>query len=307
MKKNILQILVLLLILTLSKGGVYADTIDFQIFPAILEIESKPGERIEHQILLRGTGGEQYTLKVYGLNILDEYGRFASSMDEEIALDWISFLPNEFSFELATEKRVKIVIDIPEDVSLGDYYLTVALEKTSEEEGTAAVSGALEIPLLISVMDGALPQMQAKVKEFNGNHFNMFNPIKFKLEIENTGFRKIKSFGKVEIKDLITQKEYVRELVPQNILSQSSRVIMDEYGFYTGDNLISWESKSLFGIYSARADIYDMYFEDVNAQVLTSSEPFYFVYINIYLLGALILLCLIFVIFLLKRKPKALT
>ncbi len=307
MKKYILQILILILILTLSKEGIYANTIDFQIFPAILEIESKPGERIEHQIVLRGTGGQPYTLKVYGLNILDEYGRFASSMDDEIALDWISFEPNEFSFELDTEKKVKIVVDIPEDVSLGDYYLTVALEKASEEQRGAAVSGAIEIPLLISVMDGALPQMQAQVKEFSGNRFNMFNPIKFKLEIENTGFRKIKSFGKVEIKNIITQKEYFRELVPQNILAQSSRVIMDEYGFYTGDSLISWESKSIFGVYKAQVDIYDMYFEDVNAQVLTSSNPFYFVYINIYLLGTLILICLIFIIFLLRKKPKSLT
>ena len=300
--KYIFRVLLLLTIFSLSSSSLFAKSMDFQIFPAILEVESKPGESIEHQIILKGSSGEPYTLNVYGLNILDKYGRFASSMDEQLALDWISFEPKEFTFDLTLEKRVKIKINIPKEASLGDYYLTIALERVDSELGSSSLAGALEVPLLITVEDGTYPIMEARVKEFNTSFFNMFSPIKFKLEIENSGFRKIKSFGKVEIVNLLSKKKYTRELIPQNILSKSSRMVLDEYGFYTGNGLISWEPESLLGIYSAQAYIYDIYFEDPKANVLVKSDPIYFVYINRYLLITLIFILFFTLIFLSKRR-----
>jgi hypothetical protein len=312
MKKVLLKIIVGFVILLSVVKYSYAQSLEFEIFPAILEVESAPGERIEHQIVLRGSGGENYVLNSYALNVLNNQGQFSSSFDEEVALDWVSFNPKDMTFMGTQERRVNLTIDIPEDASLGDYYLTIALEK---EQGMGQpvnidgmVRGALEIPLLISVTDEGLPQLEARIKEFRGRVIKFQNPLTFNLEVENIGLRKIKSFGKLEIVNLISKTKHTKEFVPQNILSKSSRLVLDEYGFFNGKEHITWQSPTVFGVYSARASIYDRYFVDTDAQLLVSSPEIYFVYINIYLLVT-ILVMLVILVYIITRKirNKALT
>jgi hypothetical protein len=312
MKKLFLAIIVVFILFVHFQDFLYAQTLEFQIYPAILEVESNPGERIEHQIVLRGSGGENYTLNAYALNILNNYGQFSSSFDDEISLNWISFYPKDFNFVGTQERKVNLVIDIPEDVSLGDYYLTVALEKEQKNiQATnldSMVRGSLEIPLLISVVDEGLPQLEAEVKRFKGPVIKFQNPVVFNLEIENVGLRKIKSFGKLEITNLISNTTYIKEFVPQNILSKSSRVVLDEYGFFNGKDHITWQSPNLFGIYSAKAEVYDIYFVDESAELLVSTPDIYFVYINIYLfILVLSVLSVLIYFFVKKRRKKSLT
>jgi len=315
MKNITIKIIIGFVILLTFGGYSYAQSLEFEIFPAILEIESSPGERIEHQIVLRGSGGENYVLNSYALNILNNQGQFSSSFDEEIALDWISFNPKDITFVGTQERKAHLTIDIPEDASLGDYYLTIALEKEQGKDQPvnidSMVRGSLEIPLLISVTDEGLPQLEARIKEFRGRVIKFQNPLIFYLEVENIGLRKIKSFGKLEITNLISKTTYTKEFVPQNILSKSSRIVLDEYGFFNGKDHITWPSPTIFGIYSAKASIYDRYFVDTDAQLLVSSPDLYFVYINTYLLVTILVMLVIFIYIITKKRreirTKALT
>jgi len=311
MKKILLQLTLFLILSLFIPKESLAKTLEFQIFPAIIEIESEPGERIEHHIVIRGSGGESYKLEKYALNILDEYGRFTSSYGDEESLAWISFEPEEFSFVGLQEKRIKLIVDIPSEVSLGDYYLTIALERIDKEdtgrELEDMISGALEIPLLITVVKDGLPQIEGKTKSFELRKIYLSNPLTFRFVVENKGLRKLKSFGKLEITNLITKHEHIVELVPQNILSNSSRVVIDEYGFFTGRDNISWNSPSLFGIYSVNAQIYDRYFIDEDAKLILSTPNSYFVYFNIYLLVGVTTVLFALLSFLLLKRKKVLT
>lgn len=280
-----------------------ANEIEFQIFPSIIEIESAPGEEINHQIVIKGSGGGEYILKAYALEITDNHGHFVSSRERVDYLNWISFEPETITFESTEEKRVKLKIDIPATAKLGDYYLTVSLERESgNEQGVTELAGALEIPLLITVTQDGYPPIEGEIKEFKTKYIDFWNPISFEVEVENPGFRKLKSFGKIEIVDLITKKTYSKELIPQNILSESSRVIIDEEGFIEGNDYISWISPDIFGIYSARVDIYDRYHEEDNASILLSSPELTFVYLNFFLLLGIILAILLIIVLTIKSK-----
>jgi hypothetical protein len=305
--KKILNILVLLLLIMISVERVYAEEIDFKIFPAIIEIESSPGEIINHQIVVRGTGAKEYQLKAYALEITDNQGHFKSSMQKVPHLDWISFEPQSFVFEENQEIRVKLKINIPYDIKLGDYYTSIALEQIPDENEVAStqVAGSLKIPLLITVTQDGYPPMEAEIKRFETKKVDFFNPITFNLEVQNPGFRKLKSFGKVEITNLLSKKIYSKELVPQNILVESSRIVLDKEGFIQGNDYISWISPNLLGAYSAKVEIYDRYYEDDNSNILVSSSEISFVYINFFVLAGVLLVGVLLLIWLpLRRRAQ---
>lgn len=304
-KKLSIILTTIILLFTFSKV-ILAQQLQFQIYPAIIEIESKPGETIEQQITIKGSGGQTYQLKAYALEITSNYGHFTSSNEKVDYLDWISFNPEEFTFTGYEEKKINLTVQIPETTKLGDYYLTISLEKIVENNNeNISLGGSLEIPLLITVTNNGEPKTQGEIKRFVTPYIDFYNPIRFDLEVENSGQRKLKSFGKIEITNKITNKKYSKELLPQNILSNSSRVVIDENSFINGNEYISWQSPNLFGVYSVKVYVYDNYSQNPEAQIITSSEEKVFIYFNIYLLLIIILIIVLLILLLrLKRKKS---
>jgi hypothetical protein len=294
----------LFLLLTFFKY-VNAQQLEFQIHPSIIEIESEPGETITHEIKIKGTGGQTYQFNVYALAVTSDFGHFTSSTQRVEGLDWISFEPKELTFSGYEEKKTNLLIDIPREAKLADYYLTISFErKNVDPQQGVNLGGSIEIPLLITVAKGDEPKADGQIKKFVTPYIDFNNPIRFDLEVENSGGRKIKSFGKIEITNKITGEKYSKELLPQNILVNSSRVVVDENSFVNGNEYISWQSPHLVGIYSAKVDIYDKYSEKPGSQIITSSEEKFFIYFNIYLLLTLVLVTLSVILFILQSKSS---
>jgi hypothetical protein len=302
-KKLSIILTTIILLFTFTKETL-AQQLQFQIYPAIIEIESKPGETITQKITIKGSGGQTYQLKTYALEVTSNYGHFTSSTKQVEGLDWVSFNPQEFTFTGYEEKKVSLTVDIPQNAKLADYYLTISLEKIAEDQEEMTFGGSLEIPLLITVTNNGEPKTQGEIKKFTAPYVDFYNPIRFDLEVENSGQRKIKSFGKIEITNKITGETYSKELLPQNILSNSSRVVIDENSFVKGNEYIGWNSPHIAGIYSARVDIFDKYSEKTDAQIITSSKEKIFVYFNIYLLLTVVLITLSIFFFLIQSKRR---
>jgi hypothetical protein len=301
-KKTLITTVLILIFFSLNAIS-NAEEIEFKIFPSIIEIESKPGEEIEYEIVVSGTGGGEYTLNVYPLVVTDNKGHFTSTRDEVKEIEWISFSPKKVVFQANEQRKINLTVSIPETAELGDSYLSISLERTGQEKGGIdQVSGALEIPLLISVTKDGYPKLEAKIKEFVGKKIYFFNPMRFNLEIENTGFRKLKSYGKIEITDLISKQTFSKELIPQNILSNSSRIVIDSEGFVQGYDYVSWVSPDIFGIYSARVSIYDRNLYEEDAMIILTTPKLHFVYINLFFLLSLLLTVLLIIIFAIKNR-----
>ena len=294
---------ILLLNQPLSSHG---QKLEFDLYPSIIEIESEPGQTIQHQIIANGSRGGNYIFKAYTLEVTDNEGHFKSSRKETEYLDWVSFTPAVLNFEAYQEKKVNLTVDIPEDTELGDYYLTISLEREFEDTQMGPVlGGSLEIPLLITVYKEGEPRLEGFIKVFKTVYIDFFNPVTFNVEIENPGLRKLKSFGQIIIKDRINKKMYTKELVPQNVLADSTRIAIDEEGFVQGNDYISWVSPNIVGIYTARVDLYDKYHEEENASILDSSKELTFIYIDFFLfLGLSLGIILLSLVIYLNNKAK---
>lgn len=303
MVKKIIYIIIGVLISITYITGTFGQELSFQIYPTIIEVESEPGQIIKHQFIVKGSGGGNYFLKAYSLEVTDRNGHFISSKKNNPYIGWITFNPVMLNFDAYEEKKVDLIIKIPENTELGDYYLTIAMERELDDKNQGPVlAGSLEIPLLITVMKEGEPKVEGLIEQFKTQYIDFFNPVKFNIQIKNSGIRKLKSFGILEIKNIITDKKYSRELIPQNVLADSSRIALDEEGFVQGNDYVSWVSPDIFGIYSAKVDLYDKYHTEENAEILTSSPELTFVYIDFFLLVGILLSIALFVLLYLYKK-----
>lgn len=305
MKSKIFITIITSVILLTSIKYLSAEKIDFNIFPTIIEIESEPGQTIRYPIKIKGTGGGSYILKAYALQITDTQGHFVSSKEEAEYVNWVSFKPEVLTFENYEEKESNIYVEIPKDTELGDYYLSIALERDfPDTKQGPLLSGALEIPLLITVSKDGLPKLDAEIKKFKTSYIDFFNPITFDIEIRNLGRRKLKSYGEVEIKNKLTDKTYTKELIPQNILAESTRIAVDEQGFVQGNEYVSWVTPDLVGIYSAKVNLYDKYHEEDNASILASTEELTFIYFDFFLLLGIVIAIILIALLVYNRKQE---
>lgn len=305
MIKKILYLIIGIIIFSTNITSTFGQGLDFQIYPTIIEIESEPGQIIKHQFIVRGSGGGNYFLKIHSLEVTDKSGHFISSKKANEYVDWVTLNPTLLNFDAYEEKKVDLIINIPENTALGDYYLTIAMERELDDTKQGPVlGGSLEIPLLITVMKEGEPKLAGLIEQFKTQYIDFFNPVKFNIQIKNSGIRKLKSFGILEINNKFTNKRYSKELIPQNVLAESSRIAVDEEGFVQGNDYVSWVSPDIFGIYSAKVDLYDKFHSEDNAQILTSSPELTFVYIDFFLLLGIILSIALFVLLYFYRKLK---
>lgn len=306
MKSKILITILTLGVLLTTVKLIFAEKIDFNIFPTIIEIESEPEQTIKYPIRIKGTGGGEYTLKAYALQITDNQGHFVSSNQEVEYLDWISFKPETLTFENYEEKESNIFVEIPKDTQLGDYYLSIALERDfPDTQKGPLLSGAIEIPLLITVSKEGFPKLDADIKKFKTSYIDFFNPITFDIEIRNLGIRKLKSYGEVEIKNVLTNKTYTKELIPQNILAESTRIVVDEQGFVQGNEYVSWVTPDLVGIYSAKVNLYDKYHQEDNASILASTKELTFIYFDFFLLLGIVIAIILIILLVYNKKHES--
>lgn len=293
-------------IIMLGVRATFAQQIDFNIYPTIIEIESEPGQTIKYPITIKGTGGGQYNLKVYGLEVTDNQGHFVSSKQEFDQLQWISFKPENLEFENYEQREANLFVTIPNDASLGDYYFTISLEREfPDTEQGPVLSGALEIPLLITLSKDGFPKLEAEIKKFKTKYIDVFNPITFDIEVRNAGARKLKSYGEVEITNITSKDTYTKELIPQNVLAESTRIVVDEQGFVQGNDYVSWISPNLIGIFKAKVTLYDKYHQEDNASILASTEELTFIYFDFFLLlGILFAIILISLLIYSKKREE---
>lgn len=305
MIKKILYLIIGIIFFSVNISNIFGQELNFQIYPTILEVESEPGQIIKHQFIVRGSGGGNYFLKIYSLEVTDKSGHFISSKKANDYVSWITLNPTLLNFDAYEEKKVDIIINIPENTTLGDYYLTIAMERELEDKNEGPIlGGSLEIPLLITVMKEGEPKLTGLIEQFKTQYIDFFNPVKFNIQIKNSGIRKLKSFGVLEIKNKLTNKTYSKELIPQNVLADSSRIAVDEEGFVQGNDYVSWVSPDFIGIYSAKVDLYDKFHSEENAQILTSSPELTFIYLDFFLLIGILLSLALFILLYLYRKLK---
>ncbi len=138
------------------------------------------------------------------------------------------------SFKLSAGKSQQLVLKIsmPEGSPEKDYYYTLLIEQAERGEHISQAGSSHRIKiganLLITVSESGQPKIDFQVAEFKAQpkFADLFDTVKFKLLIQNTGQAFFKPNGKIEIYNTLFNKKMAElDLLPENVLIDSAREI----------------------------------------------------------------------------------
>ncbi len=245
-------LLVVLVILVVFPTKTSAAGLSLGVYPPLIQIETIPPANVNSKITIQNLGDNsldlEITLKPFIASKLEngqvEYLSQDQSfgedplilqrvqiLDEGVAVRNIALAPLQ-------KKDLNLNIDIPADESLGDYYFSVIFSSIPEIQNTEANSasllnqsqsvGGVATNVLLSITSEAKEKPQGILETFSSPLLVEKGPVPFTARVKNTGRYFITPQGSILIKNIFGQTVGKVNLLPVNILSNSTRSIPDE-------------------------------------------------------------------------------
>lgn len=241
-------ILIFNLLFLIFPNVVFGQQISLSIYPAIIETTIKPGKSILIAYNIQNLS-DPTILKAYvrpfspkGNNgQLTIKNQFEGPI--EFYLDNSDLQLNQpFFLKTKDKKQLLLRIGIPPETYDGDYYYSLLVETqpppTVEGQTSTYAHATIGSNILITVTGSGKIDVKGKLSEFSifprfklpwfGKNYNFFDStdlIPVNIVIENQGKNLIKPQGKITLKgNFGEQAKY--EIIPQNILSLSQRLIL---------------------------------------------------------------------------------
>ena len=292
MKKFILMLLsfsILLIVESIFAQG--KNTFSLGIYPPILEINAEPPANIEADISIQNLSNSTQNLKIIfksfrpaetadgTLRYINEdlpagrQGIIEGSdalilerikvYDQENPVEEISLDPFE-------SRNVTLKIDLEDSSPNGDYYFSViflSIKIHSGKSSGSQIQGGIGTNIILSVgpADG---RASGEIKEFSIPGFLSNGPVPITLLLQNNSDHYIVPSGRIIIKDMFGREAGKVNILPQYILINSSRFMIDsdqasesaelsEHLRKLSSNhaVLIWPKKFLFGLYTAHAHI----------------------------------------------------
>lgn len=316
MKKILICLFAYLLIFAFA-GKAFAQSVSLGIYPPIVQIDSTPPADIKTVINL-----QNFSDSISTINISIKAFQAAQSNDGQIELlnDYSNFIDPFFinrvrilddqkritSLTLSPKqkKNLAMQIQIPKNQPHGDYYFTVifsTVAQSSTLSNSTLQSGGVAMNVLLTI--GPKGKNQAVIQDFSTPIFANSGPVPFNVLIYNKSDHFITPSGEIIITNMFGQNVGKVNLLPVNILSNSTRFIPDskyvneERKEYKSPVAI-WPEKFLIGPYTAKLSLS----LSENSPALERSITF-FAFPFSYLIAVLLILAItVFIIFRVKSK-----
>jgi len=321
--KSYSLIFFLFIFLLCSTNESYAQEFSVGIYPPIIQATTLPPTVIKPSISITNKTESEITFDIQ-LKPFRPSGKAngsiiypnSKSLPEYLIFPKIKFLLDGNAISQITlgpkeKKDINLQIDIDRDTPLSDYYFSVIFISSPEDK---ALEQNIQIPAGIStnvvLSIGQNKSKNIKVELFSAPKFNTDSAIPITLLVKNSGENLVTPSGNVEIKNMFGKTIEKIPLLPEYVLSNSSRYLTDEhYASRSANaqkliqksndqNVILFEKGGLFGKYEAI--INGAILEDQNL-VYTSSLVFYVVPIP-YIFSVVLAITIIIVIVLKIRK-----
>ncbi|MBU2632293.1 hypothetical protein KKG52_01125 [Patescibacteria group bacterium] len=238
----IIGLLVVLVVLVVFSTEAEASSVSLSVNPPILQITAKPPAKITAPIKIKNLGEEtvelQILLKPFTAAKSEDgkvqYLPQTRSFDEEFPiLSKIRLFEENTSIDSLTlapeqEKELTLYIEVDKSESLGDYYFSlVFLSQSNPPEGNVSGSSAgISTNVLLSI--GPKGQPAAEISKFSAPKYLQEGPVPFTVKITNTGKQFLTPKGYIIIKNMFGQRIGKVDLMPVNILAETTRQIPDE-------------------------------------------------------------------------------
>lgn len=245
MKKLIFLILLTTCYILLATDKAEASALSLGVNPAIIVVQVDPPASIKTPITIKNLSDKSTALKILFRPFLasdSENGSVQYVTNEkgipgpdQKLFEKVQVMDNENNIDTITlgpkqQKTLSVHIGIPENEPIADYYFSIIFLNNppagggqNTNSGSQAIGG-IATNILLSI--GKEPA-QGTVTEFTAPGFVEHGPVPFTVRIRNTGKHVIAPKGNIIIKNMFGQAVGKVDLLPVNILVNSTRAIPD--------------------------------------------------------------------------------
>ncbi len=253
-----------------------AQSQSLSIYPPVIEVQATPPSSPTAPIVIHNNNVEDVSLRIELIPIKQADATGQILLQPQLMsrgfysyyADRIQFLVDDkktetIDLEALETKEVIININLEKGDPPGDYYYSVVFiskARKPDKTSTSSIPTGIASNLLLSV--GPKSQASGGITEFTTGSFKNSGPVEFNLKLHNASQHLIEPQGSIEIFNLFGKKVGVVEILPQFILSNSDRYLIDESQATAVARLefddgykpkIVWPEKFLLGFYKAKA------------------------------------------------------
>lgn len=268
MKKVLMVLLLLIVSCQLSVVSCFAQSkndFSVSIDPSIIEVEATAPSSPEVNIKLTNKTEKEISLDLQLLPFtMEDNGQIKYLGQDEskaittqiknrikiydagIAITAVKLVPLE-------SKLLKLKIDVDPNLASGDYYLALVFssQDTAKQKSTVASKGGIASLLLLSVAPG---KTVGRIVEFS-SPFVTRGPVSFRLMVGNDSNHYVIPRGRIKITDMFGKNVGRVDILPQYILSNSNRYLVDSKKVGLASHTLLWPEKFLLGIYRAEVTV----------------------------------------------------
>jgi len=247
-KKIFIFFLIFFLLLFSTTKKIFAQQVSLSLSPPLIETIIKPGKSILIAYTIVNYGDPTVlTTKILPFEPKNNFGQIKIKDEFEgpirFSLDNANFnLGQDFFLKTNDSEQLLLRIRAPEGTPEGDYYYTLlvgSLPQFAQEEKSASFAKAtIGSNILITVTQSGQIDIKPKITIFQvlprlrfsffGKTINLFDStdsIPIVLIVENKGKNLIKPEGQIILKGNFGERAKF-DILPQNILSQSQRLML---------------------------------------------------------------------------------
>lgn len=257
-----------------------------EVSPPSQDIEADPGETVTIKAKIRNPSNQTLPISVHleDFTAVGEEGQVALTQGGKYSVvSWAKVNPTRFNLKPGEQKEVTATINIPQNAAGGRYgsFIFAVTPENNQNINAATVSQQVASLFLLSISGPVKEKLE--LKDITAPRFSEFGPIPFRLRFENKGNVHVKTYGLINVTDILGRKIADIVVTGTNVFPEATRIVQTQLN-----------KTFLVGPYTATAI---MYYGTSN-EVLNATTTFYVFPVRI----AGLILVLLFVLYLLRKR-----
>jgi hypothetical protein len=180
--------------------------LNIEISPLPIQLNTRPGTNISTDLRIRNSGAQaedlKLSLKTYDAEGPDGHIVLKNPSPNDTFLNWVTFDRSVFTAPPGLWQTIKMNINVPKSAAYG-YYFAVQIglaNPPAPKAGSANLQGAVAIFVLLNA-DSPGAKRTIEVEKFYADHSTYeFLPVKFTVQVRNTGNVHTSPHGNIFIK-----------------------------------------------------------------------------------------------------------
>ncbi len=213
------------------------DSLALTVSPAKFEFSADPGDTIQSHITLINEQKITLAFKA-SLERVTTRGSYGEPMftGEKVGLaNWIELTPSEVILGPGQEKKILLVIEVPENADAGGNYAAIFWSTVPIEGGGSGMGITMRVAALVLLRVSGEVIESGEILNFRANKKSInYLPINFSCTLKNTGTVHLKPKGEIVIKNILGR---TAKILPVN--SEGYNVLPDSERNFS----VSWQPK----------------------------------------------------------------